>query len=92
MGFMSVCVYSCLTLCKPMDCNLPGSSGVHGISQARILEYFLLQGSSDPEIQSDSLIKEAKLLRQVLVMDGNLLKLGRTLAADIGGALDSILL
>ena len=28
---------SCLTLCDPMDCNLPGSS-VHGILQARILE------------------------------------------------------
>ena len=27
----------CLTLCNPMDCNLPGSS-VHGILQARILE------------------------------------------------------
>ena len=29
---------SCLTLCDPMDSNLPGSS-VHGISQARILEW-----------------------------------------------------
>ena len=29
---------SCLTLCDPMDCNLPGSF-VHGISQARILEW-----------------------------------------------------
>ena len=28
---------SCLTLCDPMDCSLPGSS-VHGILQARILE------------------------------------------------------
>ena len=27
----------CLTLCDPMDCNLPGSS-VHGIFQARILK------------------------------------------------------
>ena len=26
-----------LTLCNPIDCNLPGSS-VHGILQARILE------------------------------------------------------
>ena len=42
---------SCLTLCDPMDCSLPGSS-VHGIFQARILEWvsipfschFLLQG------------------------------------------------
>ena len=29
---------SCLTLCNPMDCNLPGSS-VRGILQARILEW-----------------------------------------------------
>ena len=29
---------SCLTLCDPMDCSLPGSS-VHGILQARILEW-----------------------------------------------------
>ena len=29
---------SCLTLCDPMDCSLPGFS-VHGISQARILEW-----------------------------------------------------
>ena len=28
---------SCLTLCNPMDCSLPGSF-VHGILQARILE------------------------------------------------------
>ena len=28
---------SCLTLCHPMDCSLPGSS-VHGILQARTLE------------------------------------------------------
>ena len=29
---------SCPTLCNPMDCSLPGSS-VHGIFQARILEW-----------------------------------------------------
>ena len=29
---------SCLTLCDPMDCSLPGSS-VHGIFQARVLEW-----------------------------------------------------
>ena len=45
---------SCLTLCDPMDCSLPGSS-VHGILQASILEWvaipflqgiFLTQGSN----------------------------------------------
>ena len=30
--------HSCLTLCDPMDCRPPGSS-VHGILQARILEW-----------------------------------------------------
>ena len=29
---------SCLTLCDPMDCSLPGSS-IHGIFQARVLEW-----------------------------------------------------
>ena len=29
---------SCLTLCNPMNCSPPGSS-VHGILQARILEW-----------------------------------------------------
>ena len=28
----------CLTLCDPMDCSLPGSS-LHGILQARVLEW-----------------------------------------------------
>ena len=32
---------SCLTLCDPMGCSLPGSS-VHGILQATILEWLLV--------------------------------------------------
>ena len=31
-------IQSCLTLSGPMDCSLPGSS-VHGIFQARVLEW-----------------------------------------------------
>ena len=41
---------SCPTLCDPMDCSLPGSS-IHGISQARILEWVSIsssRGSSQP--------------------------------------------
>ena len=34
----------CLTLCDPMDCSLPGSS-VHGILQARILEWITVPSS-----------------------------------------------
>ena len=42
---------SCLALCDPMDCNPPGSS-VHGILQARILEWVAMpssRGSSQPK-------------------------------------------
>ena len=41
---------SCLTLCNPMDCSLPGFS-VYGIFQARVLEWVaisFLRGSSWP--------------------------------------------
>ena len=41
---------SCLTLCDPMDCSLPGSS-LHGILQARVLEWIAIsfsRGSSQP--------------------------------------------
>ena len=41
---------SCPTLCDPMDCSLPGSS-VHGIFQARVLEWAAIsfsRGSSQP--------------------------------------------
>ena len=34
----------CLTLCDPMDCSLPGSS-VHGILQAKILEWLAISFS-----------------------------------------------
>ena len=48
-----VCVLvaqSCPTLCNPTDCSPPGSS-VHGILQARILEWIAIcffRGSSQP--------------------------------------------
>ena len=35
---------SCPTLCSPMDCSLPGSS-VHGIFQARVLEWVAISFS-----------------------------------------------
>ena len=35
---------SCLTLCDPMDCSLLGSS-IHGILQARILEWVAISFS-----------------------------------------------
>ena len=67
--FLTSCAYvhaqllqSCLTLCDLMDWSLPASS-VHGIFQARILEWVAMPSSrdlSDPEIalQVDSLPTE----------------------------------
>ena len=45
----------CLILCDPMDCSPPGSS-VHGIIQARILEWIALPPPgdlSDPGIKPE---------------------------------------
>ena len=54
----------CLTLCYLMDCSLPGFF-VHGISQARILEYVAIsfsRGSSQCRSQTQHLL----LGRQIL--------------------------
>ena len=51
---VKVKVKSCPTLCDPVDCNPPGSS-VHGILQARILEWVAIsfsRGSSQPRDQT----------------------------------------
>ena len=37
---------SCLTLCDPMDCSLSGSS-VHGVLQARMLEWIAMPSSRE---------------------------------------------
>ena len=57
----------CLTLCDPMGCSLPGSS-VHGILQARILEWVAISSPGDlpnlgiepgsPSLQADCLLSE----------------------------------
>ena len=41
-----VCAQSCLTPCDPMDCSPPGFS-VHGILQARILEWLAISFSRE---------------------------------------------
>ena len=49
---------SCPTLCDPIDCSLPGSS-VHGILQARVLEWIAIsfsRGSSQPRAQTRALL------------------------------------
>ena len=58
---------SCPTICDPMDCS-PLSSSVHGILQARILEWVAISFSRDipdpdiepgsPALQADSLLSE----------------------------------
>ena len=58
---------SCPTLCDPMDCSLSGSS-IHGIFQARVLEWIAIsfsRGSSrprnrtrSPALQADALPSE----------------------------------
>ena len=68
LDFVCVSVaQACPTLCDPMDCSPPGSS-VHGILQARILDWVaisLSRGSSQPRnhpgspaLQGDALLPE----------------------------------
>ena len=40
---------SCPTLSDPMDCSLPGSS-IHGICQARVLEWGAIAFSESPPL------------------------------------------
>ena len=66
--FPVICLRGCvlvaqsrLTLCNPMDCSLPGSS-VHGILQARTLEWAAIsfsRGSSWPRVQIRSTVLQA---------------------------------
>ena len=58
---------SCLILCDPMDCSPPVSS-VHGILQARILEWVAIPfstGSSNPGIKPGSPALQADSLLSV---------------------------
>ena len=43
---------SCPTLCDPTDCSLPGSS-IHGIFQARVLEWVAISFSRGPSQPRD---------------------------------------
>ena len=52
---------SCLTLSDPMDCSLPGSS-VHGIFQARVLEWVAI-AFSDSMLYGD--LSEKKIHTRV---------------------------
>ena len=54
----------CRTLCGPIDCSLPGSC-VHGVLQARILEWLLFASPGalpDPRVKSRSPVSQADSL------------------------------
>ena len=73
LEIVCVCVrahaLSCIRHCDPMDCSPPGSS-VHGILQARILEWVAIPSPGDlldpgtepgfPALQADSLPSETQ--------------------------------
>ena len=56
-----VCAQLCPTLCKPMDCSPPGSS-VHGILQARILEWAAISFSRSGNDQFSSVVQSCPTL------------------------------
>ena len=73
-------IQSCPTLCDPMDCNPPGSS-IHGIFQARGLEWAPFPSPGDlpnpgielrsPASQADALLSETPgKLEDVLITRG----------------------
>ena len=79
---------SCLTLCDPMDSSPPGSS-VHGISQAKILEWdaisysniYLLQNTETPRCLA---LKEENLWVFCFKKMENKNCLGRTRMVNVG--------
>ena len=54
---------SCPTLSDPMDCSLPGSS-IHGIFQARVLEWGAIAFSARRE--QGPIIQEKELMKTVI--------------------------
>ena len=50
----SLAIQACLTMCNPMDCG-PPSYSVHGISQARILEWAAISFSRGPSSPRDQI-------------------------------------
>ena len=50
---------SCLTLSDPMDCSLPGSS-IHGVFQARVLEWSAIAFSDSSLMGNQRLWRIAK--------------------------------
>ena len=84
--------HSCPALCDPMNCSLPGSS-VHGILQARILEWVAVpfsRGSSQagteprsPTLQADFLLSEPPGIATAVAAAAKLLQSCLTLCDPI---------
>ena len=55
---------SCLTLSNPMDCSLPGSS-IHGIFQARVLEWIAISFSNTLVQFSHSVVSDSLRLHDL---------------------------
>ena len=68
-----VCTQLCPTLCDPMDCSPPGSS-VHGILQARILEWVAILSSrwSSPSRDQTCISWISCIGRQILYLGDTL--------------------
>ena len=72
---------SCPTLSNPMDCSLPGSS-VHGIFQARVLEWVAIsfsRGSSQPRGRARVSCIASRCFTVLISVDTFLGKSGKTL-------------
>jgi len=71
-SLVTLCVFvlvtqSCLSLCDPMGCSPPGSS-VHGILQARKLEWVAIRffrDVRDPEMEPRSALQADSLLPEI---------------------------
>ena len=85
---------SCLTLRDPMDCSLPGSS-VHGIFQARVLEWGAIAFSMPTRNgkQKDLHVQEPhRALLDINLLSGISMSAFRTLPGDMGRRADSLFL
>ena len=60
---------SCLTLCDPMDCSLPGSS-VHVILQARMLEWVAVSFSRYTSYGMLNLEEKTEVLLSIYYVPG----------------------
>ena len=58
-NYMKVKSLGCVRLWDPMDCNLPGSS-VHGIFQARVLEWGAISKTFGKNSAHSNSVKEEK--------------------------------